>query len=75
MVILQPALTSTLNILELHKMKPWQWKCHLDSSKFVRKQMDSFVTFLHHSNYLQARHLAPQLCTPRIQLVSLPDVH
>ena len=29
MVILLPAMTSALNILELHRMKPWQWKsCH-----------------------------------------------
>ena len=51
MVILQPAMTSVLNISELHKMKPWQWKFH-HSSGFVKKQMDSFVPFLHHSNHL-----------------------
>ena len=50
MVIVQLAMISILNILELHKMKPWQWKsCH-NSSGFVKKHMDSFVRFLHHSN-------------------------
>ena len=47
------AMTSILNILELHKMKPWQWKSQLNSSGSVKKQMDSFVTLLHHSNHLQ----------------------
>ena len=74
-VILQSAMTSVLNILELHKMKPWQWKSHLNSSGFVKKQMDSFVPFLCHSNCSQTCHLALQLCMPRRQLVSLPDVH
>ena len=41
----------------------------------VKKQMDSFATFLHHSNHSQTHHLAFQLCMPRIQLVSLTDVH
>ena len=75
MVILQVAITSILNILELQKMKPWQWKSHHVSSAFVKKQMDSLVTFLHHSNHSQTHHLALQLCMPRIQLVSLPDAH
>ena len=48
MEILQPDMTSVLNISELHKMKPWQWKFHHNSSGFVKKQMDSFVPFLHH---------------------------
>ena len=56
-------------------MKPWQWKSHLNSSGSVKKQMDSFVTFIHQSNHLQTHHLALQLCMPRIQLVSLADVH
>ena len=53
MVILQLATTSILNISELHKMKSWQWKSHHASSAFVKKKMDHFVTFLHHSNHLQ----------------------
>ena len=36
--------------------------------------MDSFVPFLHHFNHLQTHCLALQLCMPRIQPVSLPDV-
>ena len=50
-------------------------KSHPDSSESIKKQMDNFVTFLHHSVHLQTHHLALQLCTPRILLVSLPDVH
>ena len=34
-----------------------------------------FCNILHHSNHLQTHHLGLQLCMPRIQLVSLPDVH
>ena len=75
MEILQLATISIVNIWELHKMKPWQWKFHHDSSESVKKQMDSFVTFLHHSNHLPTHCLALQLCTPRIQVKSLPDVH
>ena len=75
MVIYQPTMISVLNISEVYKMKPWQWKsCH-DSSGFVKKQMDSFVPFPHHFNCLQIHHLVLQLCVPRIQPVSLPDVH
>ena len=37
-----------------------------DSSGFVKKQMDSFVLFLHHFNHLQTHHLVLQLCMPRI---------
>ena len=59
----------------LQSMKPWQWKSHHNSSGSVKKWMDSFVTFLHHSDHLQTHHLALWLCMPRIQLVSLPDVH
>ena len=74
MVILQLAMISILNISEFHKMKPWQWKsCH-DSSGFVKKQIDSFVLFLHHINHSQTDHLVLQLCMPRTQLVFLPDV-
>ena len=51
MVILQLTTTSILSISELHKMKPCQWKSHHTSSAFVKKQMDSFVTFLHHANH------------------------
>ena len=51
MVILQLSMIAILNISELHGMKPWQWKsCH-SSSGFIRKQMDSFVPFLHHFNH------------------------
>ena len=35
-------MISALNISELHKMKPWQWKSCNNSSGFVKKQMDSF---------------------------------
>ena len=66
--------TSILNISALHRMKPWLWKYHPDSSGFVKKQMDSFVTSLHHSNHSQTHHLALQLCMPRIELVSLPVI-
>ena len=48
----------------------WQWKFHHNSSGFVKKQMDSFVPFLHHFNHLQTQCLALLLCMPRIQ----PDV-
>ena len=37
--------------------------------------MDSFVTSLHHSSHSPTHRLALQFCTPRIQLVSVPDVH
>ena len=40
-----------------------------------RSMWDSFETFLHHWNHLQTHHLALLLCMPRIQSVSLPDVH
>ena len=75
MVILQLTMITVLNIVELHKMKPWQWKCHHDSSGFVKKQMDSFVPFLHHFNHLQTHCFALQPFTPRVQPASLPDVH
>ena len=48
---------------------------HHNTSESVKKEMDSFVAFLHHSNHLQTHHLALQLCTPGLQQVSLPDVH
>ena len=74
MVILLLAMISALNILELHKMKPWQWKsCH-SSSGFVKKQMDSFVPFLHHFNHLPSHHLALQPCMPRTQPVFQLDI-
>ena len=38
MVILQLATASILNILQLHKKKPLQWKSHHTSSAFVKKQ-------------------------------------
>ena len=72
--ILLHAMISALNILELHKMKPWQWKFHHNSSGFVKKQMDNFVPFLHHFNHLQTHHFALLLCTPRTQPVFQPDV-
>ena len=75
MEILQLTTISILNTLKSCKMKPWLWKFHHDSLEYVKKQMDSFVTFLHHSNYLLTQHLALQLCTSRLQLVSLPGVH
>ena len=56
-------------------MKPWQWKSQHNSSGSVKKPMESFVTFLHPFIHSQTHHLALQLCMPRIQLVSLPDVH
>ena len=74
MVILPLALISALNISELHKMKPWQWKsCH-NSSGFVKKQMDSFVPFLHHFNHLQTHCLVLLPCMPRTQPVFLSNV-
>ena len=75
MVISQLAMISVLNISALLKMKQCQWKSHHNSLGFVKKQMDNFVPFLHHSNHLLTHHLALQLCMSRIQLVSLPDVH
>ena len=55
-------------------MKPWQWKsCH-DSSGFAKKNMDSFVPFLHHFNHLQTHHLVLLPCIPRTQPVFQPDV-
>ena len=74
MVILPLIMISALNISELHKMKPWQWKSHHDSSAFVKKQMGSFVTFLHYFNCLQTHHFVLLPCVPRIQPVFLPDV-
>ena len=74
MVILPLAMISVLNISELHQMKPWQWKsCHLGSG-FVKKQMDSFVLFLHHLNHLQTDCLVLQPFMLRTQPVFLPDV-
>ena len=52
MVILPLAMISVLNISELHKMKPWQWKSHHDSSGFFKKLMNSCIPFLHHFNPL-----------------------
>ena len=73
MVIILPAIMSTLNILGLHKMKPWQWKfCH--NSGFVKKQMDSFVQSLHHFNHLQAHPLALLLYMSKIQPAFQPDI-
>ena len=40
------AHSSILNISESCKMTPWQWESHHNSSEYVKKQMDSFVTFL-----------------------------
>ena len=58
MAILLPAMMSTLNILGLHKMTPWQWKfCH-NNSGFVRTQTDSFAQFLCHFSHLQTHRLA-----------------
>ena len=74
MVILPLAMISELNILKLHKMKPWHWKSHHNSSGFVKKQMDSFVPFLHHFNHLQTHCVVLLPCMPRIQPVFLPDV-
>ena len=48
---------------------------YIQLSGFVKKQMDSFVPFLHPYNPLQIHHLVLWLCMPRIWLVSLPDVH
>ena len=74
MVILLLTMISALNILELQKTKPWQWKsCH-DSSGFVQKQMDSFVPFLHHFSLLQTHHLVLLTCMLRTQPVYLLDV-
>ena len=72
---LQLTMISLFNISESCKMKPWQWKFHHNSSEYIKKQMGSFVTFLHHSNCLLTHCLAVQLCMSIIELVSLPDVH
>ena len=74
MVILLPAMMSTLNILGLHKMKPWQWKFHHNNSGFVKKQTDSIVPFLHHFNHLQAHCLALLLYMSKIQPAFQADV-
>ena len=65
-MVLPLAMISVLNISKSHKMKPCQWEFHHDSSGFVKKQMDSFVPFLHHYNHLQCHHLALQICMPSI---------
>ena len=48
MEISQHDIISVLHILELHRMKLWQYKFHNTSSAYVKQQMDSFVTFIHH---------------------------
>ena len=74
MVILLSTMTSTLSILGLHKMKPWQWKFLHNNSGFVKKQMDSFVQFLHHFNHLQTHHLALLPYMSKTWPASQPDV-
>ena len=74
MVILLPAMMSTLSTLGSHRMKPWQWKFLHNNSGFVKKQMDSFVQSLHCSNHLQTHHLALLPYMSKIQPASWPDV-
>ena len=74
MVILLPAMISTLNTLGSHKIKPWQWRFLHNNSGFVKKQMDSFVQFLQSSNHLQTHHLALLPYMSKIQPASQPDV-
>ena len=61
--------------LRITQDKAMAVESHHASSGLVKQQMNSYVPFLHHFNHLQTHYLALQLCTPRIQLVFLPDVH
>ena len=74
MVVLVPAMMSTLSIFGLHKRKPWQWKFPHNNSGFVKKQTDSFVQSLCHFNHLQTDcpTLLPYMS--KIQPASWPDV-
>ena len=44
------------------------------NSRFVGKQTDSFVQYLHPFNHLQTHYLASLLCMSKIQPASQPDV-
>ena len=48
---------------------------HNTSSAFVKKLMDSFVTFMCHCSCLPTLHLVSLPYTPRMQLLFPPDVH
>ena len=60
-IITQPAMISTTNILELHKTRLWQFKSHISSSGFVRRQMDTFIRLLHPFSCLPTHQLGRPL--------------